>query len=117
MNQDALRAALRELATELAPLLPERAEAISRAFEDARAQPENGDAREKLRVLVHRLRGTAGSHGFHAISRSAGLIEDRILSAAGAPLDDAAWLALAGYVADVKDCAARAPQEIPGEAP
>jgi HPt (histidine-containing phosphotransfer) domain-containing protein len=117
VKKDAIRAALRELAMELAPLLAARAEAISQAFEDARAQPESGDAREKLRVLAHRLRGTAGSHGFHAISRSAGLIEDRILSAPGAPLDDAAWLVLAGYVADVKDGAARAPSEIPSEAP
>jgi HPt (histidine-containing phosphotransfer) domain-containing protein len=117
MTRDPVRVALRELAQELAPLLPARAEAIASAFETARARPESADARESLRLLAHRMRGTAGSHGFHALSKSAGLIEDRILSADGTVLDDEAWVAIAEYVQDIRDGAARAPHEIPSEGP
>jgi HPt (histidine-containing phosphotransfer) domain-containing protein len=117
MNHDAVRAALRELARELAPLLPERAEAIAAAFAQAHANPESGEAREALRVLVHRMRGTAGSHGFHDLSVEAGCIEDEILAGDERGIDEATWTELAARVETIRAGAARAARDVSSEAP
>ncbi|MGO8995015.1 MAG: Hpt domain-containing protein [Polyangiaceae bacterium] len=114
MNADAVREALRELAREMAALLPERADAIAKAFERARANPESGEAREGLRVLAHRMRGSAGSHGFAELSRDAGVIEDEIL-AAGSILTAEVWALLAARVAQICAEASRAAREASAE--
>lgn len=110
MNQDAVRAALRDLALELAGLLPERAEAIAEAFARARASPGSVEARENLRVLAHRMRGSAGSHGFEELSVEAGLIEDALL-AGGDAVPAEAWDGMAERVAKIRAGAASAARE------
>jgi CheY-like chemotaxis protein len=107
-RHEEVRAAARELARELAVTLPDRAGELAEAFGRARAAPESDEARDAVRRVAHRLRGTAGSHGFAAIGAAAASIEDALL--AGRP-DDATWTALAAHVARVHDEAARAAQE------
>jgi HPt (histidine-containing phosphotransfer) domain-containing protein len=111
----AVRDAIRELARELAVLLPERADAITTAFERARANPENLEARETLRVLVHRLRGSAGSHGFDGLSREAGLIEDCLLAEGESLAEAGTWQRLAARVGEIRIGAERAAREAEGE--
>ena len=106
MTEDPVRAALRELSRELAVLLPERARAIAAAFDRARANPESVEAREALRVLVHRMRGSAGSHGFHELSRDAGLIEDELLGGESS-FSQEVWSRLASRVEEIRTRAER----------
>jgi HPt (histidine-containing phosphotransfer) domain-containing protein len=108
VTTDDVRAALVELARELATVLPARADAIAAAFARARANPESSEAREELRGLAHRMRGTAGSHGFHDLSVEAGSIEDEILSRAGSVIPESAWALLAARVESIRAGAARA---------
>lgn len=115
MTAEAVRNAIRELARELAVLLPARAEAITIAFERARASPENLEARETLRVLVHRLRGSAGSHGFDELSREAGLIEDCLLAEGESLAERGTWQRLAAWVGEIRTGAERAASEAEGE--
>jgi hypothetical protein len=115
VTHDAVRAALRELARELAPLLPERARAIAVAFERARANPDDREARGTLRLLVHRMRGTAGSHGFLDLSREAGCIEDGIMAEDAEAASD--WASWAERVEKIRAGAERAARDAASEGP
>ncbi len=118
MNKEAVQQALKELARELAPLLGDRAEAIRSAFEAARvAAPDDREKREQLRILAHRLRGTAGSHGFTAISDDAGHIEEKLIAAGDGAIDATSWTTIAGHVEGIRVAAARAAREVASEAP
>jgi hypothetical protein len=114
MREDAVRSALRELARELAVLLPARADAIAEAFERARANPSSVEARESLRVLAHRMRGSAGSHGFDGLSREAGVIEDCLLAGKESLAADV-WSLLAARVGEIRAGAERAAREAAAE--
>jgi HPt (histidine-containing phosphotransfer) domain-containing protein len=69
---DDLDAELAALCAEYARALPDRAEAIARAVEDARRDPS---LREAASALAHLLAGTAGSYGFAEVSAIARRLE------------------------------------------
>lgn len=83
---DDFRETLRALQARYAAELPERLAAIEAALADP-ADPNGRDGHERARALVHRLRGTAGSYGFAAISEAAARLEDALDAA---PADPAA---------------------------
>jgi hypothetical protein len=65
---------------------------------------------------VHRLRGSAGSHGFDGLSREAGVIEDCLLAGGEALADEGTWRLLAARVGEIQRGAERAAREAEGEA-
>ncbi len=80
-GHDALAALYRDYAKSL----PRRVRRIGDALRASRRAPGDARSLEKARTLAHRLRGTAGSYGFEAVSAAAGRVEDAIRRAAGAP--------------------------------
>jgi HPt (histidine-containing phosphotransfer) domain-containing protein len=94
-SMDALLAVVR---SEFAASLPAKAA-------DIEAYIEHG-AWSDARRAAHRLRGSAGTYGFAAVSTVAGAIEDLLLAVTGDP-DADARARLAGHVRDLADHAAR----------
>jgi CheY-like chemotaxis protein len=86
----ALEAALAAQRAEYASVLPRRIEALTSALAAAR---EKGSVPmlEAARVLAHKLRGSAGSHGLLTISEAAAAIEEAIRHAEGDPAASGLW--------------------------
>jgi HPt (histidine-containing phosphotransfer) domain-containing protein len=70
-----LDAALAALQAEYAGELPGLVQALAALVEAGRTDPE---AAARARRAAHRIRGTAGSYGFHAVGEAAGRIEDAL---------------------------------------
>lgn len=79
-SRDSLADKVRALATKARAGLPARAAALREAASETEAS--RAGAREELKRLAHRLRGTAGSYGMGALSDQAAALEDA--AAAGA---------------------------------
>jgi HPt (histidine-containing phosphotransfer) domain-containing protein len=73
-----LQKVLATLRTDYAKQLPPKLIDLSKATQNAIADP---NTKEYARSLAHKLRGTAGSYGFHALSAAAGVLEDLLRSA------------------------------------
>ena len=78
-----LAAAVAELRAEYLPTIPEKLAILESLVLRARAEGD-GDSREELRALAHRLRGTMGSYGFAEIGAPIGRIEDALAPPGGA---------------------------------
>lgn len=82
--------ALLELQEAYAGALPGLVAQLSGAAAEARLEGEAGEGLETLRMLSHRLRGTAGSYGFMEVSRAAAELEEVVRQLAEMP-GDALW--------------------------
>ena len=68
-----LQKILANLRADYAKQLPQKLTDLSQATHNAIADPTTKDY---ARSLAHKLRGTAGSYGFHQLSEAAGVLED-----------------------------------------
>jgi HPt (histidine-containing phosphotransfer) domain-containing protein len=74
MSQETeLQKMLAKLREDYAKQLPQKLDDLSRAVHSAIADPST---KEYARSLAHKLRGTAGSYSFSALSEAAGKLED-----------------------------------------
>ena len=78
-RRDRVRAALQELREAYARALPERVAQLAAHVRDARVDGNAAPSWNLARLDAHRLRGSAGSHGFPEVGEQAGAIEDAIL--------------------------------------
>lgn len=89
-----IAAALAALREEQGPGLEERARALAEVL--AGGQPLTGEAWVSARAEAHRLRGTAGSYGYAALTVAAGKVEDALGESRSSPVTAAERAALAG---------------------
>ena len=84
---DPFEAELAALKAEYAASLPGKVDQLAELVESVATG--NPAALAELRTRAHRLRGTAGSYGFDAIGRAAGLLEEAVKAvvAGTEPLD------------------------------
>ncbi|HEY6911583.1 MAG TPA: Hpt domain-containing protein [Myxococcales bacterium] len=61
-----------------------KVDGLSAALGAARRRPADPDSVERLRVLVHKIAGSAGSYGFDALGAAAKGLEKKILAAPSA---------------------------------
>ncbi|MGC4122499.1 MAG: response regulator [Myxococcales bacterium] len=87
-------AALRALSADYARGLPAKGRELSESVRSLRLDASDPTSRSKAQTLAHRLRGTAGSYGFHAIGEAAGAIEDALPEALAPAAPSEAWSAL-----------------------
>lgn len=73
---DSLRQQIEAAAVAFGKTLPGRVDAIREALE--LASLGSAVAFAEARKLCHRLRGTAGCYGFHAVGEAAGRVEDEL---------------------------------------
>ncbi|WP_044238433.1 Hpt domain-containing protein [Chondromyces apiculatus] len=100
-REAAIQAALAEMRVEYRAQLPGYLDEISTCI--ARVQRGEGDADDlaRARLLAHRIRGTAGSYGWSALSQALGRVEDTLEAGDAAPAGE--MLAqLAAALADAK---------------
>ena len=102
-----IRAALAELRDDFASRLPDRIEAVSKAIRAADGDRQDGELRDEARGAAHRLRGSAGSYGFPAVSVAAGRIEDALVALAAGSAEDpvAAWATITEARAELERAA------------
>jgi HPt (histidine-containing phosphotransfer) domain-containing protein len=104
-ERDALvRAAFEELHQEFATRLPDRIGAIVAAVAAASASRDDLALREEAQNRAHKLRGSAGSYGFPAISATAARLEEAFVelgAIAGADAE-ATWATITESVADLE---------------
>jgi HPt (histidine-containing phosphotransfer) domain-containing protein len=72
-----LQKVLANLRIDYAKQLPQKLIDLTQATQSAIADPNTKDY---ARGLAHKLRGTAGSYGFHQLSEAAGTLEDLLRS-------------------------------------
>ena len=84
--------------------LPHRVDEMISLAETYKEDPEDVDLNQRLRLLVHKLRGTAGTHGLQKLSEEAGLLEDmlREIHSTGAVADMEFWRAADFSIARIK---------------
>jgi len=99
-RQAAIRAAMAELNAEYARALPGRIAELSEAIADARRGEAPPDL-PRIRLLAHRIRGTAGSCGWEAVGEAAGRIEDTV-DKAGGTLSEAALQTIEAALAEAQ---------------
>jgi len=69
----------RELREHYLSVAPAKVEALAAAIADARTRPADAAAVERLRFVVHKIAGSAGSYGFTGLGDAAKAIELAIL--------------------------------------
>jgi HPt (histidine-containing phosphotransfer) domain-containing protein len=77
-----------------------KVDAVSAALAEARRQRSDAGSIEHLRVLVHKIAGSAGAYGFDSLGIAAKALEKRIL-AAPRPLAEAVLLGAERFLADM----------------
>ena len=77
-----LQKVLAALRADYAKLLPQKLIDLSTATQNALNDP---NTKNYARSLAHKLRGTAGSYGFHKLSEAAGVLEDLLRPATFSP--------------------------------
>ena len=110
MNDDhdaMIRAAFEELHQEFASRLPARIEALAAAIHAAAAARDDEAARDQARGLAHRLRGSAGSYGFPAISATAERIEEAFIDLKAIPAADprSSWATILAALVELEHAA------------
>ena len=71
----------RELREHYLSVAQAKVDALRAALIEARGQPAEGGAVERLRVLVHKIAGSAGGYGFDSLGMAAKALEKQILAA------------------------------------
>jgi chemotaxis protein histidine kinase CheA len=74
---EAIAAIRAEYAAELPGIVAALAERVAEVAQAAPAAP-SPEATARVRAAAHRIRGTAGSYGFHAVGDAAGAVEDAL---------------------------------------
>jgi len=80
---------LREVRQVYVKALEERLKQLENTVTEYRDSPADIENRNNLITIVHRLRGSAGSFGFNAISTAAEELEEWLEENANAPFDNA----------------------------
>lgn len=75
----------RELMTHYLESAGGRIEEVRRALSEARARPGDAAALDRLRGVLHKIAGSAGTYGFPALTVSARALEKQALAARAAP--------------------------------
>jgi len=89
--------ALAQLKRVYARELPTKLAGIAEALRQARAFPEDAKVRGRAKSAAHKLRGSAGSHGFAEVGQAAGRIEEALIlvdRGDRSPADASLWEAL-----------------------
>jgi HPt (histidine-containing phosphotransfer) domain-containing protein len=102
-----IRAAFAELHDEFASVLPGRIEVVAAAIRTADAARGDEALRDEARSAAHRLRGSAGSYGFPAISATAGRIEEALVALAAGSAEDpvADWATITAALRELESAA------------
>jgi HPt (histidine-containing phosphotransfer) domain-containing protein len=108
----AVLAALRELQAEYGKVLPGLVEKLAREVGEARRAPADPARLEGLRAQAHKLRGTAGSYGFHGVSQAAARLEEAVQRALAEPGEER-WAPLEAAVADMTAAAMETAEVLP----
>lgn len=105
--EERIRAAFEELHREFSSKLPARIETLAAAIRAADAARDDLALREEARGFAHKLRGSAGSYGFPAISAMAERIEEAfiVLKASPAVDPEAPWATIAAALAELESAA------------
>ncbi|HLL52964.1 MAG TPA: response regulator, partial [Myxococcaceae bacterium] len=105
------------LQNDYARSLPGKVAELAEAVRQAHQRLADAELLGEARTLAHRLRGTAGSYGFHAVSASAAVVEDGILRlvAGNAPKDT--WTSVEGAVKEMARHAQAAGEKARDRAP
>lgn len=103
--------ALEELRANYRVELPERLEELSRALTAAWESSADLEGLNQVRVLAHRLRGTASSYGFLQVGEEAGQIEDLVIEAiAAGGLSEGLWRAASQAMSQAEQGVGASPQ-------
>ena len=90
----------RELREYYVSVAQEKVDGLSAALAQTRRQPADPGSIERLRVLVHKIAGSAGAYGFDALGAAAKALEKQIL-AAPPPLPSAVLVAAGRFLAEM----------------
>lgn len=90
----------RELREHYLSVAQTKVDGLSAALAGARGQPGDPDSVERVRMLVHKIAGSAGAYGFDALGAAAKVLEKTIL-AAPRPLPSGVLVAVERFLADM----------------
>jgi HPt (histidine-containing phosphotransfer) domain-containing protein len=95
----------------------ERLSSFSLALGESESLPHDVRALERLRRLLHKIAGSAGTYGFPGLTRSAQRLEQDVLAAVAAPPGTAALFEAArGFQREMSEAFARGARDLrPGE--
>jgi HPt (histidine-containing phosphotransfer) domain-containing protein len=77
-DEDDVDGAFAALCADYAAALPRLSAALAVMIEEAALPLASPTAKAGARAAAHRIRGTAGSYGFHAVGEAAGAVEDAL---------------------------------------
>jgi len=109
----AVLAALKELQAEYGKVLPGYIEQLAKDVRRAKEAPGDSGPLEALRVQAHKLRGTAGSYGFRAVSQAAARLEDAVVRALEEQGDER-WGPIEAAMAEIEAVMADGAESISG---
>lgn len=104
-KNDPIALELEELTREYLDSLPEEIAKIEASLEGAQEESKRRQELQSTRLYSHKLRGTAGSFGLHALGDLMGRMEDRIRSLEDNfdNLDESFWSEMADIIATCKN--------------
>lgn len=103
----------RELREHYLSVAEAKVDGLSAALAAARSQPSDPGSTERLRVLVHKIAGSAGAYGFDALGAAAKVLEKAIL-AAPRPLPSGVLVAVERFLVEMTAQFAAARRPDPG---